>query len=234
MTKSDPAAALEDLSVRVGRLERERFKCPNDGVEVDEAMRRARLAVERSRSFSAVWRWVPPPYYTWPLDERAKYLGARSPHHLCKSLLMENRKAPGGPGNGAGDPTNPKFVLVVVQYASTLDVKKLTNAIRSLRKDVKKRLDPSQFDFRVASKEDNDAVTGFSHNSVTPFGLLRPEGVRIVLADAIVPLRFFFMGGGHEHLKLAMAVPDFVDALDPIVADISVPRTSMTIEDLKD
>jgi prolyl-tRNA editing enzyme YbaK/EbsC (Cys-tRNA(Pro) deacylase) len=118
--------------------------------------------------------------------------------------------------------------LAVIQYDSTLDIRKLTNAIRSL-KPVKERLDYSRFDFRVADTVDNDRLTGYSYNSVTPFGLL--EKVPILLSDAVVPHKFFWMGGGHVHLKLGMAVADFVQTTDAIVADISRPRN---VEDLDD
>jgi prolyl-tRNA editing enzyme YbaK/EbsC (Cys-tRNA(Pro) deacylase) len=135
--------------------------------------------------------------------------------------LLENKKA----AAADDDPTNPKFVLVVIQYAATLDVKKLGTAVRALRRDVKTRLEESAFDFRIASEEDNREITGYEHNSVTPFGLLKP--VPVFVSAALEPLKFFWMGGGHEHLKLGMAFSDFCRALSPIVADISQPRTAM-------
>jgi prolyl-tRNA editing enzyme YbaK/EbsC (Cys-tRNA(Pro) deacylase) len=130
---------------------------------------------------------------------------------------MENRNSDGS------DPTNPKFVLVVIQYEASLDARKLASAIRSLRPCVKDRLDYNQFDFRVASPEDNDRLTGFPFNSVTPFGLL--QEIPIMLTDAVIPLNFLWMGGGHVHLKLGMSVSDFLRATNPIVADVSQPRS---------
>ena len=211
-------AAVQDLLVRVEALEKYR----HGGVNPDGSMRRAREAVELKHSiYSAVWKFVPEPYYTWPLEERAKCLGASSVQCLCKSLLMENRKAPDLKND---DPTYPKFVLVVIQYAATLDVKKLATSVRALR-DAKNRLDATEFDFRIASEADNSRITGYQHNSVTPFGLLHP--VPIIVSSELEPLRFFWMGGGHVHLKLGMAFTDFCRALNPIVADISQPRTTL-------
>jgi prolyl-tRNA editing enzyme YbaK/EbsC (Cys-tRNA(Pro) deacylase) len=138
---------------------------------------------------------------------------------------MENRNS----DDNGSDPTNPKFVLVVIQYEASLDVRKLASAIRSLRPNVKDRLDYNQFDYRVASAEDNDRLTGFSFNSVTPFGLL--EEIPIVLTAAVIPLNFLWMGGGHVHLKLGMSVSDFLRAINPIVADISQPRSGGDEED---
>jgi prolyl-tRNA editing enzyme YbaK/EbsC (Cys-tRNA(Pro) deacylase) len=189
-------------------------------------MRRARCDVEEHQIYSALWKWVPPSYYDWPLEQRAACLGAPSTQWLCKALLMDNAKA--APDGGPISSTYPKFVLAVIQYDATLDIRKLTSAIRSL-KPVKERLDYSRFDFRVADAADNDRLTGYAYNSVTPFGLL--EKVPILLSDAVVPHKFFWMGGGHVHLKLGMAVADFVKATDAIVADISQPRNVGDVDD---
>ena len=211
-------ADVASLLQRVEALEKKRFHCPHDDVLIDEQMRRARRDVEERKLYSTSWKWVKKDYYTWPLSGRAKELGAPSTDYLCKSLLMENRKAP----EANDDPTNPRFVLVVLQYEATLDTKKLVKAIRALR-PVPDRLDDSHFDIRIASEEDNAKITGYDNNAVVPFGLLSP--VSIVLSAPIVPLRYFWMGGGHVHLKLRMTVDDFCKALKPIVADISQPRS---------
>jgi prolyl-tRNA editing enzyme YbaK/EbsC (Cys-tRNA(Pro) deacylase) len=208
--------SLED---RVTALEKARFQCPKD-VSVDESIRRARKHVEDLELWSASWKWVPPPYYSWPMEQRAKALGARTTRMLCKSLLLENRKVTDKP-ELEDKLTNPRFLLVVVQYEATLDVKKLANSVRKLR-PVKERLDESQFDFRVASSEDNDRITGYSHNSVTPFGV--KETVPIVLASEIISYGYFWMGGGHVHLKLGMSVSDFQKLPNVQVMDVSVPR----------
>ena len=206
--------SIEDLETRVVKLEQARYKCP-DGVLVDDSMQRARTAVEQKQVYSAVWKWVPSSYYDWSYEERAKTLGAPTTDMLCKSLLMENKTV----DPNSNDATNPKFVLVVIQYVASLDEKKLASAIRSLRPNVKDRLDYSKFDWRIAESADNDRLTGYLHNSVTPFGL--KEEVPIVLTSAVLPLYFFWMGGGHVDLKLGMAVSDFIKALNPIVADIN-------------
>ena len=210
--------SLEELIVRIEKLEKARYACPN-GITIDESMRRARIDVEKRGIYSATWKWVPPSYYDWPLEQRAEFLESPSTSLLCKSLLMENRNSDGS------DPTNPKFVLVVIQYEASLDARKLASAIRSLRPCVKDRLDYNQFDYRVASADVNDRLTGFSFNSVTPFGLLKD--IPIVLTAAVIPFNFLWMGGGHVHLKLGMSVSDFLRATNPIVADISQPRSGV-------
>jgi prolyl-tRNA editing enzyme YbaK/EbsC (Cys-tRNA(Pro) deacylase) len=209
--------ATEVLEARVTALELKRFQCPKT-IPVDDAMRRARAHVDALGLYSANWKWVPEPYYTWELEQRAKVLGASSTQMLCKSLLLENKKAD---GNNNEDITNPRFVLVILQYASELDVKKLATSIRKLR-PVAERLEESQFDLRVADPDDNDRITGYTFNSVTPFGLQQP--VPIILSSAIVPQGYFWMGGGHVHLKLGMAVSDFQKLPGVLTMDCSVPR----------
>ncbi|GAX24983.1 hypothetical protein FisN_2Lh262 [Fistulifera solaris] len=210
-------ADLAELEKRVEALE---VRHHGSQEKVDEAMRRARLAVEDAAIYSACWKFVPEPYYAWPLSKRAECLGATSVHNLCKSLLLDNKKAP---DSAQFDPTYPKHVLVVLPYAASLDNKLLANAIRALR-PVKDRLEDNSFDFRIASQNDNDRLTGYKHNSVTPFGIADPNHVLIILAEAAASQKFIWMGGGHVQLKLGMAVSDFCRVLKPVVAPISQPR----------
>ena len=218
---------VDVLVARVSALEKARYQCPAD-IDVDESMRRARQDVEARKLWSANWKWVPPPYYTWSLEERAKALGVRTTHMLCKSLLLENKKVTDKPELEDAK-TNPRFMLVVLQYETTLDVKKLATSIRKLR-PVAERLEESQFDIRVASPEDNDRIIGYAHNSVTPFGLKEP--VMIILSSSIVPQQYFWMGGGHVHLKLGISVLDFLKIPNVQVMDVSNPRkASSAIEE---
>ena len=222
-TRIEIEERMQKIEEKIRKLEVAHFQCPK-GITVDESMHRARLDVEDKGCYSAKWKWVPANYYDRPMEERAKILGAPSTLLLCKSLLMENKAVVGS----NKDPTNPKYLLVVVQYEATLDVRKLANAIRAMR-PVQERLDYNAFDFRVASTEDNDRLTGYAHNSVTPFGLL--QDVPIVLSAAVAPLHFFWMGGGHVHLKLGMAVSEFLKATNAMVADISQPRSGASEDD---
>jgi prolyl-tRNA editing enzyme YbaK/EbsC (Cys-tRNA(Pro) deacylase) len=256
MEMSSSTPKVQELLSRVEALERVRYSkyyssCrennnnnENDAfITVDEPMRRAHYAVETQTTlqYSAQWKFVPSQYYDTTLVERAQCLGAPSIEYLCKSLLLENRKVPTTTGSMSYDPTNPRFVLVILQYASILDVSKLISTIRRLRTDVTQRLDGTQFDFRIASESDNDRLTGYSHNSVTPFGMLcrlqtkedngEGEAIPIIVSSALVPLHFFWLGGGHVRLKLGLSLKDFCYAFNPIVADISRPRTRDEVED---
>jgi len=210
------AATLED---RVAALERAHYKCPK-AVDVDESMRRARAEVEALGLYSSRWVWVPEPYYTWPLEKRAQMLKAPNTAHLCKSLLLENKKVT--------DETkdfnlNPKFVMVVLQYDAELSTDLLTKSIRKL-KPADQRLDPNNFDWRVADPEDNDRITGYQFNSVTPLGL--NEEVPIILSSAVAELGYFWMGGGHVHLKLGLSVSEFVGKVKNVkVMEATTPRS---------
>lgn len=182
---------------------------------------RARNAVTSKKIYSSVFKWVPEDYYTFTLSKRAEILGASSTFQLCKSMLMENRSF----DSSLGAEHNAKFYLVILQYETSINNKKLQSEIRALR-PVAKRLDLNKFDFRVASAEDNSRLTGYSHNAVTPFGML--EDVTVILSKAIVDhgdmTKFIWMGGGHIHCKVGMAVPDFIRSKNPLILDVTDSR----------
>jgi prolyl-tRNA editing enzyme YbaK/EbsC (Cys-tRNA(Pro) deacylase) len=169
-----------------------------------------------------VWKFVPSDYYTYDLEKRRQTLGAANTYQLTKSVLFENIKSD---ATDCSDRTNSRYYLVVVQYEAEINGKKLASEIRALRPVGKGRLPPNKFEFRLASSQDNDSLTGYRHNSVTPFGLL--EDVPVLMASAIRDVKpaFIFMGGGHVDLKLGMAVEEFVQGTNAIVADVSDPRS---------
>ena len=67
---------------------------------------------------------VPGPYYEKPLEFRAERVGAASRDHLCKTMVMENTRAP----DDVTDCSNPKlskYYMVLVQYTAAIDAEKL-------------------------------------------------------------------------------------------------------------
>jgi prolyl-tRNA editing enzyme YbaK/EbsC (Cys-tRNA(Pro) deacylase) len=186
-----------------------------------EEVLRARNAVFKERIYSSVFKWVPEDYYSFPLSKRAGILGAHSTFQLCKSMLMENKSFDESQSNG----TYSRFYLVLLQYETSINNKKLQSEVRALR-PVADRLDNSNYDFRVASEEDNARLTGYSHNAVTPFGML--EDIPIILSKAIIedsPMnQFIWMGGGHIHCKVGMAVSDFIHVKKPFIMDLTDKR----------
>ena len=226
------------MNNRIKKLEEKVFQSQANAHPTDESTRRARNYIEsvlpsQNKFISSVcWKWVPSHYYTLSLKDRAAILQASSTNQLCKSMLMENRAyKPDSPSsnNKRNDfdlnRTNSRFYLVVVQYEAVINAKKLESEIRGLRPfQSGLRLSKTDLDFQMASSEDNDKVTGYKHNSVTPFGLL-DTSVPVILSKAIVEQvknpAFIWMGGGHVDLKLGMAVCEFVTAMDALVLDVS-------------
>lgn len=214
---------INDLVSRVEKLELDYVGAPsNKNLSKSEiaSIIRAKNAVDKTKSYSSVWKWVPLNYYSLQLEERAKILGAHDKMQLCKALLFENKAIK----SSSFDRRNAQFYLVIVQYGAEINTKKLEVEVRAFL-PLQDRLEPSKYDFRIASAEDNDRLTGYIHNSVTPFGLSSQDEVPIILASAIKQnLKFMYMGGGHVDLKLGMAVQDFIDGTNCFVVDISDAR----------
>jgi prolyl-tRNA editing enzyme YbaK/EbsC (Cys-tRNA(Pro) deacylase) len=72
--------------------------------------------------------------------------------------------------------------------------------------------------------QESDALTGFVHNGVSPFGSLTRVPVVLSQAAADVIPNCIFMGAGHRDFKLHMSIPDVIDILKPIVADVTDPQ----------
>jgi prolyl-tRNA editing enzyme YbaK/EbsC (Cys-tRNA(Pro) deacylase) len=197
---------------------------PTDQSVHEQVQRAYNSVVIHHNIYSSVFKWVPEKYYSLTLAQRAKILGAQSTWQLCKSMLMENKAF--DPSLSSDDGSYSQFYLVVLQYETTISTKKLVSEIRALKKPVTKRYDTNKFDFRLASSADNDKLTGYTHNAVSPFGLLDSKSVTIILAKSIQDMGapFIWMGGGHVHCKVGMAANDFIGALNPLVLDVTEPR----------
>jgi prolyl-tRNA editing enzyme YbaK/EbsC (Cys-tRNA(Pro) deacylase) len=187
------------------------------------------------------WRLCPPDYYDLGLEERRAILGAHSTSQLCKACLFKNRNftantttttmandddAGGGEGTNA-DPTNSGYYLIVIQYAESINVKKLGSELRGLRPPGPGRFDPGYFaDLRLAPEEASAEHTGYGRNGVFPFGML-DGSIPVIVCESIVARvrpKFIWMGGGHRDWKLGMAVSEFLRGVDAIVLDVSEPR----------
>ncbi|KAJ2554451.1 hypothetical protein EV175_002577 [Coemansia sp. RSA 1933] len=164
-------------------------------------------------SISSVTRLyrVSPDYYAWPLYERALGVGAPSPFHLCKTVVMGNTRW------RTGDST-PRYVCVVVQYMHTINAQALADEVRAMdgNKVPKKR-----FNFRLA--EGAEEMTGFAHNGVAPVGMAME--IPVILCAAIAELKppVLWVGAGAVDFKMAMPIDSFVAATACSVCDISVP-----------
>lgn len=74
---------------------------------------------------------VPGPYYEKPLAFRAQRVGAASPEHMCKTMVMENTRID-CPAAGS-DARVSKFFMVLVQYCATIHAEKLKQWVHSVR-----------------------------------------------------------------------------------------------------
>ena len=82
------------------------------------------------------------------------------------------------------------------------------------------------FNLRLAPGDVSDALTGYTHNGVSPIGLA--TRLPIVLSDAVVALSspsdndgLFFLGAGEVDLKVGLLAREFVAAYEPLVLDIT-------------
>ena len=196
-----------------------------DDSELEQVVR-ARNAIIEANVFSSVFKWVEnKEYYNLPLSKRAEILGAHTTNQLCKSMLLENKAFDPKLQTAPDDVTYAPFYLIVLQYDAAITTKKLQSEIMGLR-PLSERIELKKFDFRQASEEDNARLTGFTHNAVTPFGML--EKVPVILAKAISDnedmTQFIWMGGGHIQLKVGVAVKEFVHAKRALVLDVTDPR----------
>ena len=235
---SDVKTILQDLTSRVTNLENAILysqinnERPKDPAIHEQVQRAYNSVVLDHNIYSSVFKWVPENYYELALAQRVKILGAHSTWQLCKSMLMENKAYDPKLASKNNDGSYSRFYLIVLQYETSISSKKLVSEIRSLKKPVTERYDTNKFDFRVASSKDNDRLTGYTHNAVSPFGLKDSNSLKIILAKSIMEetktsqtAPFIWMGGGHVHCKVGMASKDFIDALDPLVLDVTDARS---------
>ncbi|KAJ2908320.1 hypothetical protein GGI21_003005, partial [Coemansia aciculifera] len=133
----------------------------------------ASLAAHGLSTVSRIYH-VDSAYYTWPLYQRALVMLAPSPAHLCKSVIMENKRwKPSSAGGGC------QYYCVLVQYTQTIDTGALTDFVRGgvARKN---------FNFRLSDR--SLELTGFENNAVCPLGMTsssQEEGMPVVLCEAI-------------------------------------------------
>jgi prolyl-tRNA editing enzyme YbaK/EbsC (Cys-tRNA(Pro) deacylase) len=163
---------------------------------------------------TAQFKWVPSEYYERNLAWRRDILGAPSVNYLCKSIVMENTHCV---NDDCSDRCNAKYYAVVFQYVERFDSEKLSKFVQKMNDGLGKK----KFTFRLAAN--GEEVTGFTQNAVVPFGLKTPMPVILSAGVARLQPAYFWMGGGHTDCKLRMDTAEFVEKIDPFVADITSP-----------
>lgn len=90
-----------------------------------------------------------------------------------------------------------------------------------LREVTNKTIPKKNYHFNLAKSSDNDRLTGYLHNGVSPLGMT--EKVPIVLSKRILDLSpgFIWLGGGEKDVKLGLDVHEFIEKCSPFIADIT-------------
>ena len=111
--------------------------------------------------------------------------------------------------------------MITARFDSDL----LRDLIHSLR-PIDQRLAKRRFNFRMASEDKNNELTGYYHNAVSPFGLA--YNLPIVICKRCVELdpSYLYLGGGEVDVKLGISVSDLIQGLKPIIGKISHPRSA--------
>eukprot|EP00747_Dinoflagellata_sp_TGD_P070015 gnl/TRDRNA2_/TRDRNA2_156391_c0_seq1.p1 gnl/TRDRNA2_/TRDRNA2_156391_c0~~gnl/TRDRNA2_/TRDRNA2_156391_c0_seq1.p1 ORF type:complete len:270 (-),score=54.10 gnl/TRDRNA2_/TRDRNA2_156391_c0_seq1:220-1029(-) len=181
-----------------------------------EAVRKRMEALVLSLGYTSVrFAAVESIYYDQPLEWRRDRLGASNVDELCKSIVMENTKV-----EPDDDPKRVRCILVIVQYVAKLHKEKLTKIVREM--EVSRglpALGKKQFNLRLIEGELCAKLTGCGHNAVTPIGI----DLEVVLSHEIanLPSGRFWLGGGHEDLKMQVSVDEAKSKLVSVVADVT-------------
>ena len=92
---------------------------PDDIHDVEQMLSMiVRLKCEH-RLFSVQLARASDSYFDWPLSQRKEYLGAPSTFHLCKTIIMQNKKHDQGLKqfpSSAECPFYPKNICVISQF----------------------------------------------------------------------------------------------------------------------
>lgn len=191
---------------------------PSDASPTHRAIH-AELASKLDTSFPSSFRVVrvPGEYYDRPLEFRRQVLDAFSTSHLCKTIVMENTKddRPFPEGLG-GEAWSTKYIMVVVQYVSKLHAEKIRDFVFEKRGGKTQR---KKIKFRLAPEEVSDAITGYSHNAVTP--VASKTKIPLLVSHRVLELRpdFFWLGAGEVDLKVGFSAAEFAEAYGAHVID---------------
>ncbi|CAI5718908.1 unnamed protein product [Hyaloperonospora brassicae] len=214
--------AIDEVSARVAAAQ-QRLDSLERLLDDVEGVQRVKQHLQRERLTSSALQTAPSDYYSWRLDQRAKFLGC-STVHLCKSIIVENVACV---NQSIEDPLNSRYYCVVLQYISKLDAEQLR---RFVRDNIPEADRPSRkkFNFQHAPAEVSEQLTGFKHNGVSTFGM--KTRIPVIVASDVVALKpaFLWLGGGAESVKLRVSVKDLIVALEARVADgITTLRTGL-------
>lgn len=162
---------------------------------------------------------TPEDYYDRKLSMRPAMLGnCRSVANLCRSIVLENTRAP-------QDATNPlfsRYYLIVIQYIRKFSSSKFHSAMRRLAKESSdgylNSLTKNDYTWRFCEEDEAVALTGAPHNGMGPIGM--STGIPLVLdANILKAIENMWVGGMHPLVKLRICCTEFKDLLTPLILD---------------
>lgn len=162
---------------------------------------------------------TPEDYYNQELSARPTMLSyCRSTANLCKSIVLENTKAP----RNAADPLFSRYYLIVVQYIRKFSSSKFHSAMRRLAKESTdtylKSLTKNDYTWRFCEEDEAVALTGAPHNGMGPIGT--SMNIPLVLdANILQTVDNMWVGGMHPLVKLRVSCAEFKNLLMPLVLD---------------
>ena len=117
----------------------------------------------------------------------------------------------------------PSKCFPLFYFTAKFDAELLRDLIHSLRPP-EKRLPRKKFHFQLADEHESNKLSGFNHNSVSPFGLLTSIPIVICTNCTTIKPSYLYMGGGEVDIKLGISVSDFLRSTKAIVGVVSSPR----------
>eukprot|EP00177_Eucheuma_denticulatum_P002218 GFKZ01003970.1.p1 GENE.GFKZ01003970.1~~GFKZ01003970.1.p1 ORF type:complete len:279 (-),score=26.58 GFKZ01003970.1:150-863(-) len=218
----DPIALLES---RVRALEQSRPTPPSTSgpqpppLSIDSFSNHMVVLATAAGFTRTLFTRCPPEYYEWPLERRRRLLNAASPHHLTKSIVLENTRHPATHDRNA-DVVAARYICCVVPYTAKIDSDLLRDVIRrdGMKRGVKVP-GVRGMNWRLAG--DCEGVTGYEPNAVTPLGIRTRMPVVVAKQVAQLEPGEFWLGGGEVSLKWRVEWEEFKKAFSPIVLDFA-------------
>ncbi|PVU87461.1 hypothetical protein BB559_006040 [Furculomyces boomerangus] len=154
-------------------------------------------------------------YYDWPLETRALRVNSPSKAHMCKCVIMENKR---WKEEFRNDKNNFKVVCVIVQYVDSIDTSKLADFIRGFQETPRSR---KNYNFRLIEEKESERLTGFKTKGVATYGFRNT--IPMVMSERIASLKppILVLGAGHPDWKLVLPISTFLDSTNCLVANIS-------------
>lgn len=235
MTQLSPTAArlapkdvLLELNRKVEALESSRKSRSTSRIKTPDAATDAfairMLVAATAAGFTrTLFTRCPHEYYSWPLEQRRRFLQGASLHHLTKSIVLQNTRHEGD--DHPEDVLRSRFLCCVVPYTAKIDSDVLRDVIRKLHAE--RSLDvPSArlFNYRLAA--DCIGVTGYEPNAVTPLCLKTKMPVVLAKQIAFLNPQTFWLGAGEVSLKWRVERDEFTKAFNPVVLDFAKTEQS--------